>query len=363
MIIPLARRAGVSHIGVRMLVEGRDAESFFRGRTRRMVRAVFSVFNTKPSYRPLAGFGVLNASDLRLVSFSAVASQLAHTQICCKDLNENFPSLARPYRQRRRTLVCSALTIAADRILLTSRKLASEDGSAPAMSLTRQGVALAKASLLRCLYRSYGLLLEVVPTERLWRLDDAAIRLAKFLITCGAGIVEQIDNVGTLSSRHRPSWQRLEVVGGNGVNYQVPDFSPVDDALWHCPTRLSKLITLSTWRDNNTGKYYHPQLSQRFGDTVVTGVLEETHRALCHELLACRLPDIVDELEIYADQTCGDRQQFLRSWRRVRAYRVTQPANLDVFTSSFFEFTFEFAVEAMALRAPDVTTAFRQSGT
>src|SRR3984885_598037 len=121
-----------------MLVEGRDAESFFLGRARRMVGAVFSIFNPKPSYRPLGGFGVLNASDLRLISFAAVASHLAHSQVCCKDLDDNFPSLGRPYRQRRRALVCSALTIAADRLLLTSRKLTADEGSAPAMTVTRQ---------------------------------------------------------------------------------------------------------------------------------------------------------------------------------------------------------------------------------
>lgn len=328
-----------------------------------MVRAVFSVFNPKPSCRPLSGFGILNPSDLRLISFSAMASHLAHTQICCKDLEENFPSLHRPYRQRRRALVCSALTIAADRLLLTSRKLTTDDGSAPATSLTRQGAALAKASLLRCLYRAYRPLLEILPTERLWCLDEAAIRLATFLVRCGSGIVERIDNIGTFARRHRPIWQRLEIVGRKSSIDDSPDFFPVGHALWHCPTRVSKLITLSTWRDNNTGKYYHPQLSQRFGDSIVTGALEEAHRAICLELLECPLTEVVEELEIYAGQAGADRQQFLRSWRRVRAYRATQPANLDVFTSSFFELTFEFAVEAMALRTPDVITVNQQSGT
>lgn len=327
-----------------------------------MVRAVFSIFNPRPSFRPMGGFGLLNASDLRLVSFAAVANHLAHTRICCKDLEANFPSLDRPYRRSRRGLVCSALSIAADRLLLTCRKLAADDGSAPAMSLTRQGTALAKASLLRCLYRLYGLLLEVVPTERLWRLDDAAIRLATVFIASGAGIVEQIDRMGTLARRHRPIWHRLEIVGGKDVNYDIPGFSPVSDALCSCPTRVSKLIMLSTWRDNNTGRYYHPQLSHRFGDTVVTGALEEMHRAVCHELLECRPTEVVEELELYADETGADREQFLRSWRRVRAYRATQPANLDVFTSSFFELTFEFAVEAMALRVPHFITQSRQSG-
>jgi hypothetical protein len=345
-----------------MLAEGQGPESFLRGCARRMVRAVLSVFNPRPSFRPLSGFGILNASDLRLISFEAVANHLAHTRVCCKDLRANFPSLDRPYRRRRRGLVCSALTLAADRLLLTCQKLAAHDGAALAMPLARQAASLLRASLLRYLYRSYALLLEVIPTERLSGLDDAAIRLATFLITCGSRIVQQIDDIGTLAGRHRPIWQRLEIVGGKDVNYDVPGFSPLDDALWFCPTRVSKLIMVSTWRDNNSGKYYHPQLSQRFGDTVVTGALEEMHRTLCHELLGCRPTEIVEELEIYANQTGADRQQFLRSWRRVRAYRATQPANLDVFTSSFFELTFEFAVEVMALRAPDVLTASTQSG-
>jgi hypothetical protein len=340
-----------------MSVEDRAAESIFRERAQRMARAVFSVFNPRPSCRPLGGFGVLNASDLRLVSFAAVASHLAHTQICCKDLKANFPSLHRPYRRRRRWLVCSALSIAADRLLLTCRKLTANDGPALAMSLSRQAAALIKATLLRCLYRSYALLLELIPTERLWHLDDAAIRLVTFLIVSGSGIVEQIDKIGSLTRRHRAIWQRLEVLAETGATYNVPAFSTIGDALWFCPTRVSKLILLSTWRDNNTGKYYHPQLSQRFGDTAVTGALEEMHRALCHEVLECPLTDVVEELEIYADQTGADRQQFLRSWRRVRAYRATQSANLDVFTSSFFELTFEFAVEAMALRPSRVIPA------
>jgi hypothetical protein len=321
-----------------------------------MVRAVFSVFHPRPSFRPIGGFGLLNASDLRLVSLGAVASHLAHTRICSKDLEANFPSLDRPYRRRRRGLVCSALSIAADRLLLTCLKLAAEDGSAPAMSLTRQGAALGKATLLRFLCRSCRVLLEVVPVERLLRLDDAAIRLAAFLIARGAGIVERIDKIGGLARRHRPIWHRLEIVGGKGMSYDVPGFSPIGDALCSCRTRVSKLILLSTWRDNNTGRYYHPQLSQRFGETVASSAVEVIHRALCHELLECRLTEVVEELELYADEAGADREPFLKSWRRVRAYRAAQPANLDVFTSSLFELTFEFAVEAMALRAPQVVT-------
>lgn len=342
--------------------EDRVAESILGRRVERMIRSVFSVFTPRPSFRPMGGLGLLNASDLRLVSFAAMASHLAHSRICCKDLRVNFPSLERPYRRSRRGLVSSALSIAADRLLLTCRKLAADDGSAAAMSLARQGAALAKAGLLRCLYRAYALLLEVVPTERLWRFDDAVVQLAAFLIASGAVIVERVDRIRSPARRHRPTWHRLEIVGGKDASYDAPCFSAAGEALWSCRTRISKLIMLSTWRDNNTGRYYHPQLSERFGNAVVSGALEEMHRALCNQLLECRLPEVVEELEMYADETGADREQFLRSWRRVRAYRATQPANLDVFTSSFFELTFEFAVEAMALRVPQFITHRRQSG-
>ena len=77
----------------------------------------------------------------------------------------------------------------------------------------------------------------------------------------------------------------------------------VQEVSWVSPTCLSRLILLSTLRDNNTGQYRHPTLARKFPSDAVSRALARIHKEACEELLRYPIAELVYELELYADQT------------------------------------------------------------
>jgi hypothetical protein len=149
----------------------------------------------------------------------------------------------------------------------------------------------------------------------------------------------------------RKRWDRVEAFGktDDGVDSLVLS-QAVHEVSWVSQTCLSKLILLSTLRDNNTGKYHHPNLSRKFPSEVVSQALARIHRETCEELLRYPIADLVYELELYADQTRAERQNFLASWKGTRAYRTAKPTELDPFSSLCFELTLDVAVAVLDSR-------------
>src|SRR5262249_9658144 len=149
----------------------------------------------------------------------------------------------------------------------------------------------------------------------------------------------------------RRGWSSLETYGlariaDNNVVSQVRD-----NIFWACPTQVSKLVALSTLRDNNTGVYRHPGLAEKFPPGSIDRMLSQFHREACEELLLLQFSELVEEMRLYADQAVPSRHELLRTWKRVRPYRLIHPTELDLFTSRCFELTLDTAVAALDLRS------------
>jgi hypothetical protein len=185
------------------------------------------------------------------------------------------------------------------------------------------------------------------------RIDDAVVLIVLAALGAAANLVQRLDQIGDSIQAGRRTWQQLEVVFGSGS--RAPNLAALSQArqevVWACPNRVSRLIFLATLRDNNTGMYRYPALSSRLEPAALDHMLSDIHRETCEELLSYSFSELVDELDTYAVQTRADRQSFLRTWRTLRAYRSVRPAGLDLFTSSYFEVTFDLAVAVLDLRS------------
>jgi hypothetical protein len=184
-------------------------------------------------------------------------------------------------------------------------------------------------------------------------MDDAVVRIVLAALDAAANLARRLDQIGDSIQAGRRTWQRLEVVSVNGS--QAPNVAALSQArqevVWACPNRVSRLIFLAILRDNNTGMYRYPALSNRFEPGALDRMLSEIHRETCEELLSYSFSELVDELDTYAVQTRADRQSFLRTWKTLRTYRSARPAGLDLFMSSYFEVTFDLAVAVLDLRS------------
>jgi hypothetical protein len=316
-----------------------------------MFRAALVVLHPKLSLNALLGMGVFSPSDVHSVSLAITAGHFRQTHIFCADLRLHFPLLEQAYRDRRHSLASDGLAIAASKLLLSSRRIARKLPFRHPAPLLRYASVVAAAAGVRLRCRILRFLLGLIPGP-FWRLEDRAIRRTARLMLLAMRKIQDIEALAATATPTRPHWCELELLGKCNLNEQdtaLPNLCR--EALGCCPTRVAKLILLSTWKDNNTGKYYCARLSDRFGNAEVSSALEDLHREICDEVLRCRLPELVEELELYAGETPADRELFLRSWKGTRAYRVAKPTNVDVLTSSFFELTLEIAVAAMDSRA------------
>jgi hypothetical protein len=183
-------------------------------------------------------------------------------------------------------------------------------------------------------------------------LDDTILEAVLRLLRHIQGSVEELDSMADRIESHRRRWLRLEVIGRLEANEDALALShAVHEISWFSHTLVSKLILLSTLRDNNTGMYHHPALSRRFSTSVVNNALARIHTQTCDELLKRPFAEIVDELEVYANQTRSGRHRLLGSWKSIRAYRSARPAELDAFSSLCFELTFDLALAALDSRS------------
>lgn len=91
------------------------------------------------------------------------------------------------------------------------------------------------------------------------------------------------------------------------------------------PNDLTRMLYLGSLRDCNSGRYLHPQLSGKLG-------IETAHRTLCsyhdevfRRLLGTPVSEYVSQLEEYIRYAKAERNNFLKTWHRLQAYRATVP--------------------------------------
>jgi hypothetical protein len=298
-----------------------------------------------------SGKGVLHDSDFRETALETLQERLRTTLICCRDVSEHYSMLEGPYRLKRRLLVLSALTLASQRLSTSCRRILRRKHPRLPVSLSGQVAMLMAAGSLGFCQGMLRAAVNCAPTQAARRLDDATVSIAIWFLGEAETLVKRLDQFGDLIEIQSRSWTRLEVL--RGTTFCDDSFASQvrSKVLWACPTLVSKLILLSTLRDNNTGAYRHPLFTGNRPPAAVHEALARIHGEICEELLNLRFPELVYELELYANETQAGRRGFLRTWKRIPAYRMARPAALDQFTSSLFELTLDFAVAALDSRS------------
>jgi hypothetical protein len=324
-----------------------DATRYLLGR---LVGFVFGGFRPFTSGNSLFMPELQSLSDFSRIPIGTLCVQLDTTKVRCAEIGERYPRFERSYRRRRRSLAQSALTLAGARLLSLCRRVLGADAVDFATD-SRRAALVFRATSLGVSCRVLRFVLVVISTEQLRWLDDAIMRSVLAVIRSVHKIGNKLDVEVSSIEAQRKRWDRVEAFGktGNDIDSLVLS-QAVHEVSWVSQTCLSKLILLSTLRDNNTGKYHHPSLSRNFPSDVVSQTLARIHREACEELLRYPIAELVYELELYADQTRAERQNFIASWKGTRAYRTAKPTELDAFSSLCFELTLDVAVAVLDAR-------------
>jgi hypothetical protein len=101
-------------------------------------------------------------------------------------------------------------------------------------------------------------------------------------------------------------------------------------SLSRLPGDLARLIYLASTRDYNTGNYRHDGLAARFREDLAGAALELAHRHIFLQLAALSLKELVQQLELYLQNSPQNRQELLRVWQKLEPYRVALPLNVNV---------------------------------
>ena len=72
-----------------------------------------------------------------------------------------------------------------------------------------------------------------------------------------------------------------------------------EGALCSLPNDLSRLIFLATLRDNNSGHYFHPDLTRRFSELVADRAMLACHQRIFKQVVALSIEDLTDQLDLY----------------------------------------------------------------
>ncbi|HLJ90332.1 MAG TPA: hypothetical protein VKZ53_26215 [Candidatus Angelobacter sp.] len=96
---------------------------------------------------------------------------------------------------------------------------------------------------------------------------------------------------------------------------------------------LTRIVVLSTFRDNNTGSYYHPHLSPIHGFEPVDRAIAICHRDVFLRLVKAPVRQYVKELELYIQYANVD---VVPAWRELKPYRGTIPFDVPNFLPEIY---------------------------
>lgn len=91
------------------------------------------------------------------------------------------------------------------------------------------------------------------------------------------------------------------------------------------PNDLTRMLYLGSLRDCNSGRYLHPQLSGKLGLETAHYTLCSYHDQVFRRLLSAPVSEYVSQLEEYIRYAKAERNNFLKTWQRLQAYRATVP--------------------------------------
>ena len=91
-------------------------------------------------------------------------------------------------------------------------------------------------------------------------------------------------------------------------------------------TSFGRLAYLAGLRDQNSGRYQHFGLAQRYTENEADGVLRTSHEEIFAEWLNYPLEQQRQDLEEHLRSIEGDRKAVLRTWLTLTPYRNLIPA-------------------------------------
>src|SRR5579872_5370050 len=115
-------------------------------------------------------------------------------------------------------------------------------------------------------------------------------------------------------------------------------------ALNDLPNDLTRMLFLASLRDCNSGRYLHPQLSQRVGVEEADRALGVCHQQIFRNLLNTPASGYALQLEEYIRYTRADRSVVLDTWQSLQAYRSTVPVHASELYCELFCLNIELAL-------------------
>lgn len=118
------------------------------------------------------------------------------------------------------------------------------------------------------------------------------------------------------------------------------------------PNDVARLIFLATLRDNNSGRYYHPEVERRFSAGLADQAMLACHQQIYGRVVALSLEDLTDQVDEYLGTIRAPRQRLIESWTKLRAYRATIPMDSDPISAEIFFMKIDVAVAILESRLP-----------
>lgn len=118
------------------------------------------------------------------------------------------------------------------------------------------------------------------------------------------------------------------------------------------PNELSRMIYVATLRDNNSGHYFHPELTRKFSMDTADRAMLACHGQLFERVVQLSLEDLTDALDVYIASMSVPKVRVIENWKKLRAYRATIPIDSDPISAEIFFMKVEVAVAVLEARLP-----------
>ena len=115
-------------------------------------------------------------------------------------------------------------------------------------------------------------------------------------------------------------------------------------ALDDLPNDLTRMLYLASLRDCNSGRYLHPQLSQKVGVEAGDHAIGVCHQKIFRNLLNTPASGYALQLEEYIRYTRAERSVVLDTWQSLQAYRSTIPVHASALYCELFCLNVELAL-------------------
>ena len=115
-------------------------------------------------------------------------------------------------------------------------------------------------------------------------------------------------------------------------------------ALDDLPNDLTRMLYLASLRDCNSGRYLHPQFSQKLGGEEADHAISACHQQIFRSLLNTPASGYALQLEEYIRYTRANRSAVLDTWQSLQAYRSTIPVRTSALYCELFCLNIELAL-------------------